>query len=122
MPAPAYRHLPRCLLFALLATGGAAQAAAFNDPPPTGARDGAEMRASLRRPDTGRRGVQDSMSDSVRRIERSTRGRVLSVERMHSEGRDLNRVKVMDDSGRVRVYVDDPNSRNRPVRARGNDD
>ncbi|UNK41975.1 hypothetical protein MNO14_13605 [Luteimonas sp. S4-F44] len=63
------------------------------------------------------------MSDSVRRIERTTRGRVLSVERMHADGRDVNRIKVMDDSGRVRVYVDDPQQqRGRTPRARGDDD
>jgi len=98
------------------------QAAGFDTPPPAGARTTPDMRASMSRPDAGRGRVQDSMSDSVRRIERSTRGRVLSVERMHSEGRDLNRVKVMDDSGRVRIYVDDPQQRRRAVRARGDDD
>lgn len=122
MPVPVSRPLSRCLLFALLATGGAAKADGPGDPPQADARGGTDMRASVMRPDARRRGIQDSMSDSVRRIERSTRGRVLSVERMHSDGRDLNRIKVMDDSGRVRVYVDDPNSRPRPVRARGNDD
>ncbi|NYZ62898.1 hypothetical protein H0E82_09000 [Luteimonas sp. SJ-16] len=80
------------------------------------------MRAAVIRGDASRARAQDSMSDSVRRIERTTRGRVLSVERMHSDGRDLNRVKVMDDSGRVRVYVDDPQQRGRAQRARGDDD
>ena len=65
---------------------------------------------------------EDALADSVRRIERSTRGRVLSIEQMHSDGRDLNRVKVMDDSGRVRIYVDDPGQRARASRARGDDD
>lgn len=50
----------------------------------------------------------DPLSDSVRRIERSTRGQVLSAERMQSDGRDVNRIKVVDDRGRVRVYMDDP--------------
>lgn len=123
MPGPSFPVLPSCLLAAALVAGGAAQAAGFDDPPPqAGPRGAPDMRASLGRPDVTRGRAQDSMSDSVRRIERSTRGRVLSVERMHSDGRDLNRVKVMDDSGRVRIYVDDPQQRGRAVRARGDDD
>ena len=50
----------------------------------------------------------DALSDSVRRIERSTRGQVLSAERVPYDGRSLNRIKVVDDRGRVRVYMDDP--------------
>ncbi len=58
---------------------------------------------------------RDALSDSVRRFERNHRGsRVLSVERMQSDGRDVNRIKAMDDRGRVRVYVDDPNRRQPP--------
>ncbi len=115
--------LPSSLLALALLAGGSAQAAGFDDPPAqAGPRGAPDMRASLGRPDANRGRAQDSMSDSVRRIERSTRGRVLSVERMHSDGRDLNRIKVMDDSGRVRVYVDDPQQRGRPMRARGDDD
>lgn len=56
----------------------------------------------------------DSLADSVRRIERSTRGQVLSAERMQSDGRDVNRIKVMDDRGRVRVYMDDPQQHRDP--------
>ncbi len=50
----------------------------------------------------------DSLSDSVRRIERATQGQILSAERVQFDGRDVNRVKVVDDRGRVRIYVDDP--------------
>ncbi|HRO28649.1 MAG TPA: hypothetical protein PK743_04025 [Luteimonas sp.] len=54
----------------------------------------------------------DELSDSVRRFERSNRGsRVLSAERMQSDGREMSRIKAMDDRGRVRVYVDDPQRR-----------
>ncbi|WP_417471518.1 hypothetical protein [Luteimonas mephitis] len=56
----------------------------------------------------------DEMADSVRRIERSTRGRVINAERVQSDGRDVNRIKVMDERGRIRVYMDDPQQRNRP--------
>ena len=49
---------------------------------------------------------QRALSDSVRRAERA--GQVLSAERVQYDGRDLNRVKIVDDQGRVRVYWDDP--------------
>lgn len=49
-----------------------------------------------------------TLSDSVRRIERDTRGEVLSAERVPFDGREMHRVKVLDDRGRVRVYMDDP--------------
>lgn len=54
------------------------------------------------------RNDRDSLSDSVRRIERATQGQILSAERVQFDGRDVNRVKVVDDRGRVRIYVDDP--------------
>lgn len=62
--------------------------------------------------DEGRRrhDAHDALSDSVRRIERSTRGQVLSAERVPFDGRNVNRIKVVDDRGRVRVYMDDPES------------
>ena len=52
----------------------------------------------------------DALSDSVRRIERSNRGQVLSAERVPYDGRDVNRIKTVDSHGRVRVYMDDPQS------------
>ena len=68
----------------------------------------------------------DALSDSVRKIERSTRGQVLSAERVPSDGRNVNRIKIVDDRGRVRVYMDDPQSRPEPPQAepptRGDDD
>jgi len=67
---------------------------------------------------------QDALSDAVRRIERSNRGRVLSAERMQSDGRDINRIKVVDDRGRVRIYTDDPQQQQRrgPPPTRRDDD
>ena len=56
------------------------------------------------------RASDDTLSDSVRRIERNTRGEVLSAERVPFDGREMHRVKVLDDRGRVRVYMDDPRS------------
>ncbi|MFC3551397.1 PepSY domain-containing protein [Lysobacter cavernae] len=60
-----------------------------------------------------RREDQRELSDAVRRVERRTGGQVLSAERVPYDGRDVNRVKVVDSSGRVRVYMDDPQSRGR---------
>jgi hypothetical protein len=59
-------------------------------------------------PPTARQRHDDALSDSVRRIERSTRGQVLSAERVPFDGRDVNRIKTVDDRGRVRVFMDDP--------------
>jgi len=55
-----------------------------------------------------RRSNDNGLAESVRRVERSTRGEVLSAERMQSDGHEINRIKVIDDRGRVRVYMDDP--------------
>ena len=51
---------------------------------------------------------RESLSDAVRRVERDTRGEVLSAERVQFDGRDMHRVKVVDDNGRVRVFMQDP--------------
>lgn len=49
-----------------------------------------------------------SLSDAVRRAQRETGGQVLGAERIQFDGRDINRVKVMDDRGRVRYMDEDP--------------
>ena len=59
-------------------------------------------------PAHNRRDGQRALAEAVRRAERATRGQVLSAERVQYDGRDLNRVKLVDDRGRVRVYWDDP--------------
>jgi hypothetical protein len=69
-------------------------------------------------PERGR--GRDELSDSVRRVERDTRGRVLSAERVPYDGRDVNRIKVVDQNGRVRVIMDDPD-RPSPSPARDDD-
>ena len=70
-----------------------------------------------------RSGHDDSVSDAVRRIERSNRGQVLSAERMQYDGRDVTRIKVVDDAGRVRIYMDDakPKPYQRPQPQRSDD-
>ena len=91
------RHLPATLLAsAVLAV--LPLASAFAQQPP---RDrGQDEQAS--RPDRA------TLSDAVRRVERNTRGEVLSAERVQYDGRDMHRVKVVDDQGRVRVFMQDP--------------
>lgn len=65
---------------------------------------------------------RNSMSDSVRRVRSETGGQVLSVERMQYDGRDVTRVKYIDDRGRVRTRDDAAPPRRRdtdsPVRPR----
>ena len=39
-----------------------------------------------------------SLSDAVRRVQRETGGRILGAERVPYDGRDINRVKYMDDA------------------------
>lgn len=58
-----------------------------------------------------RKDSRSSLSDAVRRVERDTRGEVLSAERVQYDGRDMHRVKVVDDQGRVRVFMQDPQRR-----------
>jgi hypothetical protein len=51
---------------------------------------------------------------------------VLSAERVPYDGRNVNRIMIVDDRGRVRVYMDDPQSRPELPQAepptRGDDD
>lgn len=63
-----------------------------------------------------------ALSDAVRRVERRTGGQVLSAERVPFDGRNVNRVKVIDSSGRVRVYMDDPQNQRQPPPSQGEDD
>lgn len=63
---------------------------------------------------------QRSMSDAVRRVQRSTGGQIIGAEQVPYEGRNITRVKYMDERGRVR-YMDDPGtSERRPPRRSDN--
>jgi hypothetical protein len=53
------------------------------------------------------RGHRSSMSDSVRRVRSESGNQVLSVERMQYDGRDVTRVKYIDERGRVRTQTQD---------------
>lgn len=105
MKMPPVRSLLLLLLVALMATGNVwAQGRGNGGNPNRGDRDD---RGHSRGPD------RQALSDSVRRVERRTGGQVLSAERVPYDGRDVNRVKVVDSSGRVRIYMDDPQVRER---------
>lgn len=108
-----------------IATGAAAlQAQEYS--PPQGQSQGQGnrgARADFPRPMEARTdNGHNSLSDSVRRVQQSEPGvRVLSAERVPFDGRDINRIKYVDERGRVRYMDDAGNSRRRSV-PRGNDD
>ena len=111
------RPLPNLLAAAILALLPTAPAWAQAAPPPPPNRDGQGERQDDRR---------GSLSEAVRRVERDTRGEVLSAERVQYDGRDMHRVKVVDDQGRVRVFMQDPERRDAgatpPPRGGGNNE
>lgn len=69
-------------------------------------------------PRSARGGDSDgrSLSDAIRRVQRTTGGQILGAEQVPFDGRNINRVKYMDDRGRVR-YMDDPAPDRAPPRA-----
>ncbi|MGY0504970.1 hypothetical protein [Luteimonas sp. e5] len=76
------------------------------------------------RPDDRRaqvHGGDRGMSAAVRRVQRETGGQVLNVESMRFQGRDIHRVKVLGQDGRVRIVVDDPVNRRGGGDSRGGD-
>ena len=120
------RRLPP--LLCLLAAFAMAPAAHADDGERPSRRDSAQPPRSAAAvpglpPPAQRSARRDALSDSVRRVQSHTGGQVLSAERVPYDGRDINRVKVVDDRGRVRVYMDDPDARPRRSRpTRGDDD
>ena len=117
-----HKPLSKLLCVAVLAGLPALSAWAQQGPPPPRERGDAQRGDARGNNDDSRRG---SLSDAVRRVERDTRGEVLSAERVQYDGRDMHRVKVVDDQGRVRVFMQDPQRRNdsgnRPSRNDGGD-
>ena len=101
--------LPLVLLIALSGVSAAAWAQSGTQEPPP-------QRGDASPPGKPNR---SSLSDSVRRAQRETGGQVLGAERVQFDGREINRVKVMDDRGRVRYMDDDPQ---RGRSRSGNDD
>ena len=94
--------MPKLLAIALLAVLPALSAQAA---PQSQDRDRNPQRGEAQ---DKRQDSRSSLSDAVRRVERDTRGEVLSAERVQYDGRDMHRVKVVDDQGRVRVFMQDP--------------
>jgi hypothetical protein len=98
---PSTRSLRRLTLFVALMGVGSAAWAQAQPPQPAPAR-----------PQQHGPRDQRALSDAVRRAERN--GQVLSAEQVQYDGRDVNRVKIVDDRGRVRVYWDDPAAQRQP--------
>ncbi|MGV8959875.1 MAG: PepSY domain-containing protein [Stenotrophomonas sp.] len=97
MPS-AFRYRPLLAVVAALVAVGAGVAPAMAQQ-----TRGEIIRAN----ETRGQAPERSLSDAVRRVQRETGGRILGAERVPFDGRDINRVKFMDDRGRVR-YMDDP--------------
>ncbi len=105
------RFLSRSLLsISLLAALSASASAAWAQSGRGGQRERPEtppVRLEEPRPPS-RAQSSSSLSDAVRRVQRETGGQVLGAERVQFDGRDINRIKVIDDRGRVRYMDDDP--------------
>ena len=101
------RHLltSSVLAFALLAMSASVLASPRGG---GGGRNAAPQPMPQQRSERSGRHESDALSDSVRRIERGNREQVLSAERVPYDGRNVNRIKTVDERGRVRVYMDDP--------------
>jgi len=90
--------------------------------PPTEPSDEPAPPLSRQLPDNRYRGFRGrdrdrGLSESVRRFGREHQGaRVLSAEPVLIHGRSLNRIKSLDADGRVRIWIDDPQSPRTPPR------
>lgn len=83
----------------------AAALASLTAAPVHGQERGRESARSTMSPRASAR--SSSLSDAIRRVQRSTGGRILGAERVPFDGRNINRIKYLDDRGRVR-YIDEP--------------
>jgi hypothetical protein len=72
-----------------------------------GARQMAEQRRGGERAEIHAADHRRNLSEAVRRVQRRTGGQILGAEVVPFEGRNISRIKYMDDRGRVR-YMDDP--------------
>lgn len=122
------------LAIASVVGAAALQAQEYGGPPPgshgqqgqggssQGQGQGNRPRANFPRADS-RESSHNSLSDSVRRVQQREPGvRVLSAERVPFDGRDINRIKYVDERGRVRYMDDAGNSRRRNVQRSDSDD
>ncbi|HZX80929.1 MAG TPA: hypothetical protein VFE72_08275 [Lysobacter sp.] len=83
--------------------------------PPNARQERHERQAEARAAAQVDRRQERSLADDVRRVQRATRGQILSAERVPFDGRDMNRIKVLDETGRVRV-ITEASERPRPPR------
>ena len=113
LPLP--RHVPLLVVAVALASATAMPASAQEARREARAEQGARM-GEPRPQGQGNEMPRpmSSLSDSVRRVQRETGGRILGAERVPYDGRDINRVKYMDDRGRVRYMDDAPPSPRAP--------
>jgi hypothetical protein len=124
------RPLALSLTIALLGAAGVASAApvpaGMQDPQPRAPRQAPPAQVHPQHSPAPRQQARprhaDPLSDSIRRVERRTRGQVISAERVPYDGRSVSRVKVVDDEGRVRIYMDDPQAAGGEPRTRRDDD
>ncbi len=114
MPKFRPRHL---LLTAAIMCCAAGSAWAQSWPP--GGGNVQAPRGDFDRGDT--RGARNDAADAVRRAQAESGGRVLGAERVQFDGRDIMRVKVMDENGRVRYMDDDPSTRSGQARGAGSE-
>ncbi|WP_045765108.1 hypothetical protein [Xanthomonas albilineans] len=116
MPVVIFSVLRHCRFAAVIALA-LASAAAGHDRGPQQSTPGAVI-PSEPDPARGRESAGSSLSDAVRRVQRSTGGQIqiLGAERVPFDGHDINRVKYMDGRGRVR-YMDDPQPARAPPQA-----
>nr|WP_254775150.1 hypothetical protein [Pseudoxanthomonas sp. GM95] len=119
----AIASLPFRRLTLAIACCVAGSAWAQQGPPDGGSPQGAWPPNSGQMPrggfDDDAAGSRNAAADAVRRAQAASGGRVLGAERVQFDGRDIMRVKVMDESGRVRYMDDDPSNRSRQRRGGG---
>ena len=102
------RSIALCCCAVLAAAGGGAWAQASRGAPvPAPPMSHEMMTAQPDTPRVERRERASSLSEAIRRVQRSTGGQILGAERVPFDGRAINRIKYMDERGRVR-YMDDP--------------
>ena len=103
--------MPNGRLFFALALLLVAGTALADPPGARGGRGGAPASVPRAVMPHESRAEEHSLAESVRRVERATGGQILSAERVPFDGRDMNRIKVLDQTGRVRVITEDPQGR-----------
>jgi hypothetical protein len=113
MPKPSLAHCFLTLACACCVAG------------PAWAQQGERQQGGGRQPrggfDDESTGSRNQAAAAVRRAQAESGGRVLGAERVQFDGRDIMRVKVMDESGRVRYMDDDPSTRSRQRRGAGSE-